>query len=71
MLAIDNLFNEISTLKPVDKIKLVERILTSLNSPNKEIDKIWEEEIENRIKAYENGKLKTVSASKVFSKYTK
>jgi putative addiction module component (TIGR02574 family) len=71
MLAIDNLFNEISTLKPVDRIKLVERILTSLNSPNKEIDKIWEEEIENRIKAYKNGKLKTVSASKVFSKYTK
>ena len=71
MLAIDNMLNEISTLKPIDRIKLVEKILNSLLSPNKSVEKAWEEEVESRIKAYESGKLKSVSESEVFSKYAK
>ena len=71
MLAIESMFNEISTLKPIDKIKLVDRILNSLLSPNKNIEDTWEEEVENRIKAYEKGKIKTVSESEVLKKYIK
>jgi len=69
MLSIDSVYNEISTLKPIDKIKLVEKILNSLSAPNIEIENIWQDEVENRIKAYEDGLLNTVSESKVFSKY--
>lgn len=69
MLAIENILVEISPLKPVEKLKLVDEILNSLNQPNPQIDALWANEAENRIKAYDDGNITSLSAEKVFEKY--
>ncbi len=71
MLAIEEIFTEISPLKPLDKLRLIEKILNSLNQPDKSIEKIWANEAEERIKAYESGLISTVNEDDVFNKYKK
>jgi len=48
---------------------LVEKLLHSLDEPDKEIDKLWAKKVENRIDAYTQGKIKAVSLEEVLSKY--
>ena len=69
MLAIEQIFTEISPLKPLDKLQLIEKILNSLNQPNKSIEEIWENEVENRIKAFDSGHISVVNEDDVFGKY--
>ncbi len=71
MLAIEQILAEISPLKPLEKLQLIEKILISLNQPNKTIEEIWANEAESRIKAYENGEISIVDEKTVFSKYRK
>jgi putative addiction module component (TIGR02574 family) len=47
---------------------LVEKLLASLDQPDKTIDELWAKEAENRIDAYEAGNIKAVSAEQVFGK---
>ena len=53
-------------LKPAEKFMLIEGLLTSLDEPDKTIDEIWAIEAEKRLRAYKEGKLKTVSYEEVF-----
>ena len=53
-------------LKPAEKFMLIEGLLTSLDEPDKTIDEIWAVEAEKRLRAYKEGKLKTVSYEEVF-----
>jgi putative addiction module component (TIGR02574 family) len=64
----EELLKEIFELSPVDKASIVDRILTSFEFSNdKEIEKAWIEEAENRIDNYKSGKIKSVPAELVFS----
>ncbi len=56
-------------LNPVEKIQLVEMILTSLDKPDLSIDNLWIEEAEQRYLAYKEGKLKTTSWDAVKERY--
>jgi hypothetical protein len=38
----------------------------SLDKPDPEIDRVWQEEALRRVKAYDEGRLKTVSMEEVF-----
>jgi len=69
MLAIEQIFTEISPLKPLDKLQLIEKILNSLNQPNSKIEDIWANEAEDRIEAYDKGLLSVVNEEDVFGKY--
>ena len=60
---------EVLALNPVEKLKLVDEILNSLDNPDEKLDKIWIEESEKRISAYDQGKTKSINSEKVFSKY--
>jgi len=52
---------------PVDiKTTLVEKILNSLHPSIKEIDALWEKEVEKRIKEIKTGKVRTIPGNKVF-----
>lgn len=53
-------------LKPQDRFTLIEGLIKSLDEPNKEIDQIWAEEAEKRLKAYRNGKLEGVPYKEIF-----
>ncbi|HQF78282.1 MAG TPA: addiction module protein [Spirochaetota bacterium] len=66
----EKLLSEVLKLSPVDKAQIVEDILSSFESRDGEgIDKLWEDEVENRISAYEKGQIKTKPLKDVFKKF--
>ena len=59
--------NDALSLPPKSRAKLAEKLLESLDDPRqKEIDRLWAEEVEDRIDAYENGQLKAVPGTEIF-----
>jgi len=68
-MTMDKLVSEIKALSDVDKLRLVEAILTDLDRPDPEIDRVWVEEARKRWAAYKEGRLSTVSYDEVMSKY--
>lgn len=52
-------------LNALDKIHLVEKLLSSLDKPDPEIEKAWTIEAEKRFAAYEKGDLKAIPLEKV------
>ncbi len=68
MLSKDELISEAVSL-PVDiRLQLVEKFLHSLNPAQKNIDDVWAEEAEKRVKAIENGEIKTIPGETIFQK---
>lgn len=64
---------DVLSLKAIDKIHLVEFILTHLDKPDPDIEQKWIDESENRFKFYKEGKIKGVSladAKKRLDKWT-
>ncbi len=57
MESIEQLAKKAIGLQPVDRIKLVEAILYSLDKPNPEIEQSWISESEARYEAYKRGEL--------------
>jgi putative addiction module component (TIGR02574 family) len=65
----DKLSEEIRALPDVEKLRLVDTILTDLGKPDPEIDRVWAEEARKRWAAYKSGRARTVSYEEVMSKY--
>ncbi len=53
-------------LKASDRYLLLELLHTSLDKPDTEIDRVWQEEALRRVKAYDEGRLETVSVEEAF-----
>jgi len=53
-------------LKPEDRFLLVEGLLKSLDEPDQDIDAIWAEEAEKRLRAYRAGTLQGIPEEDVF-----
>jgi len=64
-----DIFREANQLEPAEKAKLVNHLISSLDKPDKDIDKLWAEEAESRLEAYKLGKIKAISLEQVLSKY--
>lgn len=60
---------EIKSLPDIEKLRLVDAILSDLARPDPEIDRIWAEEARKRWNACRAGRLGTVSYQEVMSKY--
>ena len=58
MTAAKNVFKEALTLKPSQKAQLIDKLISTLDNSDKAIDELWAIEAENRINAYEQGKIK-------------
>ena len=58
-------------LPDIDKAFIVDKLLTSLDHPDEEIDALWRKEVEDRIMAYNAGTLKSVSLGEVLAKHQK
>jgi putative addiction module component (TIGR02574 family) len=69
MAALNEILKEALSLKPSQKAELIDKLLSSLDVPDQEIDKLWAEEAEDRIEAYEQGKIKALTLEKVLEKY--
>ena len=65
----DNILKEVLTLKPSEKAQLIDKLISSLDKSDKEIDELWAREAEDRIDAYDLGKIKAISLEKVLKKY--
>jgi len=64
-----DILKEAIQLEPTEKVKLVDQLITSLDKPDKDMDRLWAEEAESRLDAFRQGKLKAVSLEEVLSKY--
>ena len=64
-----NVLKDALTLRPSEKAELVDKLLSSLDQPDCDIDKLWVKEAESRIDAYDQGKIKALSLEKVLQKY--
>jgi putative addiction module component (TIGR02574 family) len=65
----DKLVSEIKALPDVEKLRLVDAILTDLDKPDPEIDRIWANEARKRWESYKAGRTPTVSYDEVMSKH--
>ena len=59
------LAEKIKTLPDTEKIELVDSILTQLDRPDPEIDRVWADEARKRWEAYKAGKIETVPYEQV------
>ncbi len=66
MMSTAEVIDQALSLKPADRYLLLEMLHSSLDKPDPEIDKVWHEEILRRIKAFDVGRLETVSMEEVF-----
>jgi len=69
MATTDRIFKEASTLSPSEKAQLVDKLISILDKSDKEIDELWAKEAEDRIDAYDQGKIKAISLEEVLQKY--
>jgi putative addiction module component (TIGR02574 family) len=67
----ERLSKEINSLSDVEKLRLVDLILTDLDKPDPELDRIWAEEARKRWNAYKLGRIPSVSYHDVMEKYRK
>jgi len=58
----NDIYEKALKLNPLQKAQLIDKLISSLDRPSSEIDELWAGEAENRIAAYESGKLKSVGA---------
>jgi putative addiction module component (TIGR02574 family) len=65
----DELVSEIRSWTDGEKLRLVDAILTDLDKPDPEIDRVWTEEARRRWAAYKAGRIPTVSYEDVMAKY--
>jgi putative addiction module component (TIGR02574 family) len=60
------LLEEAMKLKPRDRFMLVESLIRSLDEPDKNLDEIWADEAEKRLKAYREGRLQGIPMEEIF-----
>jgi putative addiction module component (TIGR02574 family) len=65
----ERLESEIRALSDLDKLRLVDAILTDLDKPDPELDRIWVEEARKRLAAYKAGRIPSVSYQDVMKKH--
>jgi len=62
------LLNEILTLPADIRGKLIEKLIESLNIPiDEEIDKLWVDEVTNRVKGIRSGKVSSIDGEEVIA----
>lgn len=69
MQKLDKLAQKALSLKPIDRIRLVEAILYSLDKIDPDIEKSWIAESEARYEAYKKGEIEAVDWDEVKKRY--
>lgn len=69
MKATPSVFRQALLLKPFEKAQLIDILLSSLDNPDQDIDRLWADEAEKRIDAYEKGTLKAIDLENILKKY--
>ena len=61
---------EIESLAPLERIKVIDQLIRATIKPDSEIEQIWVKEAQARWEQFESGKVGTVPYADVMSKYT-
>lgn len=65
----EKILQEVLNLPPQDRAQVQERLLgTFQGPPDPELDKLWVQEAEDRLAAYDQGELGSVPAEEVFAR---
>jgi putative addiction module component (TIGR02574 family) len=62
----DQILSQALGLPPSERAKLAERLFSSLDISQEKRDRLWAQEADSRIDAYERGEIKAIPANKVF-----
>lgn len=65
----EKLASEIHDLPDVEKLRLVDVILTDLDKPDPEIDRVWAEEARKRWAAYKEGHTPSIAYQDIMKRY--
>ncbi|AFL84932.1 putative addiction module component, TIGR02574 family [Belliella baltica DSM 15883] len=63
----EKILKQFMKLPPLEKANIIDQLLKSLDEPDPSVDKLWVKESENRINAYESGKLKALTDEEFFN----
>lgn len=66
---VNKLADKIHDLPDVDKLRLVDSILTDLDQPDPKIDRVWAKEARKRWAAFKAGRAPTLSYEAVMAKH--
>ena len=69
MAASNKILSDALNLSPAEKAELIDKLLSSLDKPDRELEELWVQEVESRIDAYEQGKIKVLTLKEVLEKY--
>lgn len=64
-----DIFEEAVRLSADKRARLVDALISSLDKPDEEIDRLWAKEAERRIDAHEKGLVKALSLEEVLERY--
>jgi putative addiction module component (TIGR02574 family) len=62
----EEMIKAVISLSPLEKVKVIEAILQSMDRPDPKIEKLWNEEVESRIDALVAGRTKGVPLEENF-----
>ena len=62
----EQVLSEALSLPPSERAQLAEQLFSSLDISQQELDRLWAQEADSRIDAYDRGDIKAVSANDVF-----
>ncbi len=62
---------QVQSLRDSDKLRLVDVLLTELDKPDPDIDRVWVAESQRRWRAYKAGKMKAVPYREVMKRFKK
>jgi len=60
------IIQETLSLNPAERLLVIEGVLKSLDEPDQKIDMMWAAEAEQRLHAYREGRLDSVSLEEAF-----
>jgi putative addiction module component (TIGR02574 family) len=66
-----HILKEALELPVMERANLADQLLSSLDQRDEHIDALWRKEAEDRVNAYQSGKIRAVSLKEVLSKYGK
>lgn len=67
----DTLLSQIRALPDEEKLRVLEALLTDLDKPDSEVDRVWAVEARRRWESYKAGKLTSVSYEEVMSRFNR
>lgn len=63
------IIKEVISMSPAKQAELLDLLIRVLDKPDEKIDKLWAEEAESRLDAYQRGELRALSVEEVLAKY--